>query len=84
MNGSQEVSFFWLYIHFPTDDYFWESKKGSNKTENTKFWEDHHMAPQPSVNIYIYILNNNAAFAAKQDDPCREMESVAWQYTKTP
>jgi len=60
------------------------NEKGSIKTENTKFWEDHHKAPQPSVNIYIYILNNNAAFAAKQDDPCREMESVAGQYTKTP
>jgi hypothetical protein len=48
-----------------------------------KFWEDRDIGQQPSANIYIYILNNNAAFAARQDDPCREIESVAWQYTKT-
>jgi len=37
MNGSQEVSFFWLYIHFPTDDYFWESKNYAANNNNNVF-----------------------------------------------
>jgi hypothetical protein len=50
--------------------------KGSNKTENTKSWEDQRIGQQPSANIYTHIPNNNAAFGSKQDDPCTEFESA--------
>ena len=53
-----------------------ESRKGSNKTENTKSWEDQRIGQQPSANIYTHIPNNNAAFGSKQDDPCTEFESA--------
>ena len=49
---------------------------GSNKTENTKSWEDQRIGQQPSANIYTHIPNNNAAFGSKQDDPCTEFKSA--------